>query len=335
MKWQDLPPYLLYPPLIPYITWLCVKHRMSFSSITKANPLFPYGGLPFAPKHKMFCHFDNILPWTLIEQKESHESKIEKVRDFAKKHKYPLILKPNTGHRGIDVHLAKDEKELGKLLKGQKWDYILQEYCDWPEEFGVFYMRLPNEKKGKIISMTRKVIPIITGDGVYTFQELVEESVIENKQAILERHSDKLEWVIPKGERFRTLVQAAHSRGCMFYKADEYKTSKLLESVDKICNMDGFHFGRLDVKAKSGDDLKKGKFKIIEINGCTSEFIHVYDNSLSYLEGMRDFRREWRLLFKTAAANRHHSKEDMSLRQFIKHYIAFFSQTKKVIGKPW
>jgi len=286
MKWQDLPPHKLYPRLIPHVLKLCIKYRAPISIITKSNPAFPYGGLPFAPKDKMSEPFSGILPYVVVKKSWTSTKKLNVAKKFAKK--FPLIAKPNAGHRGIDVRLISDKKELETLVSSQKWDYMLQEFCDFDYEFGVFYCRMPDEDKGKIISLTKKIIPVLVGNGKDSIRKLVNKSKIENKSVLLERHADKLDMILPKGKKFKTLVMAAHSRGAMFYDAMDLVTNKLVKKINKVCDVPGFYFGRLDVKAKSIEEFKKGNFKIIEVNGATSEFIHVYDNKFTLKQGIAD-----------------------------------------------
>ena len=100
-----------------------------------------------------------MLPSIIVPK--SATNKQTKMDDFIKKHAFPIIVKPDVAHRGIDVHLVKNKKSLLTFLKQQKWDYLLQKYDNSPMEFGVFYVRYPNEKKGRIVSMTEKQIPEI------------------------------------------------------------------------------------------------------------------------------------------------------------------------------
>lgn len=335
MKWQDLPPIVLYPALIPHVIKLCIKYRAPLSIIAKSNPLFPHGGLPFAPKNRMCAPFKWVLPYALILANLSFKQKLNLTRQFVATTKYPVIVKPNTGHRGIDVRLVKGEKELISILKKQQWDYLLQEYCDYDYEFGVFYCRKPNEKKGSIISLTQKIIPILKGDGRTSLKELILRSNIENKKAILAKHAERLSLVLPRGQRLKTLVTASHCQGAMFFDAKKHITQELIDKIDELCNIDGFYFGRLDVKAKSLEEFKKGNFRIIEVNGATSESIHVYDNTYTFADGIRDLKKQWDLLFEISHQNRARKENSMTMREFMHKYITFFHTTKKVTGKPW
>ncbi|RMD57543.1 hypothetical protein D6825_03720, partial [Candidatus Woesearchaeota archaeon] len=176
MSWQDRSPLLIYPLLIPHIASLCIRYKTTPAIIAKANPLFPFGGLPFASKHQMIKNFKKVIPYTIIRASSPEYKRLSRARRFASKYKYPIILKPDTGHRGVDIRLLKNQKELDSAILDQRWDYIIQEYNDYPEEFGIFYYREPGMRAGKIISITRKEIPILEGDGKRTIKEIIENS---------------------------------------------------------------------------------------------------------------------------------------------------------------
>lgn len=338
MSWQSLPPIFLYPMLIPHVFKLCIKYKTSISIIAKSNPAFPYGGLPFASKKEIFDifkHKKSFLPYELIKHNIELKQKIKLANDFIAKVNYPIIAKPDTSHRGIDVNLINTNDELLELLRKQKWDYILQEYCDHDYEFGIFYYRLPKDKKGNIISLSSKKIPIISGNGIDTLKTLILNSEIDNKNTILAKFSTKLDFILPKDESLKTLVCASHAQGAIFDDAKEHITQNLIDKMDEICNVNGFYFGRLDVRAKSLDALKQGDFRIIEINGATSEFIHIYDKAYSFKEGLSELKKQWDLLFKISNENRNILENNLSFFEFLNKYIKFFLLTKNVTGKLW
>lgn len=338
MNWQNLPPALLYPMLIPHVIKLCFKYKASIAIITNSNPVFPYGGLPFASKKVMFDVFKakkEFLPYELISVKDDLGKKLSLAEKFIEKTNYPVIVKPDTSHRGIDVNLIKNREELIELLKKQKWDYILQEYCDYDYEFGIFYCRIPEDKKGSIVSLSAKKIPILYGDGVSSLKTLILNSDIDNKAPLLEKFSEELNMVLNKEESFKTLVCASHAQGAIFTDIQEHLTTELLAKTDEICNVKGFYFGRLDVRAKNLEALKRGEFRIIEINGATSEFIHIYDKKYTFKDGLEELKRQWELLFEISAKNRNNKDNNLSIFKFFSEYLNFFLLTKKVTGKLW
>lgn len=338
MNWQSLPPIFLYPLLIPHVLKLCLKYKTSISIITKSNPVFPYGGLPFASKKMIFDVFKDkksFLPYELVKYNLNLAQKTQMAKDFIAKVSYPIIAKPDTSHRGIDVNLINNENELLELLKNQKWDYILQEYCDYDYEFGIFYYRFPKEKKGNIISLSSKKIPIIRGNGKDNLKTLILNSEIDNKKTILAKFSKKLDFVLPNKESLKTLVCASHAQGAIFDDAKNHITQNLIDKTDEICNVNGFYFGRLDVRSKSIEALKNGDFRIIEINGATSEFIHIYDKNYSFREGFSELKKQWSLLFEISNENRNIDINNLSFFEFLTKYIEFFLLTKNVTGKLW
>ncbi len=335
MKWQNLPPYILYPLLIPHIIKLCFKYRTTPAVITKSNPVFPYGGLPFTSKKMMFSHFTHVLPYCFIKTKMDFYHKKKIAKKFIEQYGLPVIAKPDKGHRGVDVRLLKSKEDVYSLLKLQKWDYLLQEYCGYDNEFGIFYVRHPSRKTGEIISITQKIIPILKGDGQRSVRELIDESNIENKKAIVKILQNKLSVILPEGQKIKTLVTASHCQGAMFKEAMHLLTPALLNKTREILDhVKGFHFGRLDVKSKSIKDFQNGNYDILEVNGATSELIHVYDNAFSFKNGLEDLKKQWSILFEISNCNRNKIGQ-MSFINFIKKYVEFFIETKKVTGRLW
>ncbi len=338
MTWQNLPPHKLYPQLIPHVLKLCLKYKVPISIIVNSNKAFPYGGLPFASKKSMFDVFvnsDEFLKYDIITTKMNLAEKLEIANKIVKKDNFPIIIKPDSSHRGIDVKLVKDSEELENILINQKWDYIIQEYCNYEYEFGIFYCRLPDKNRGEIVSLSAKYIPIIIGDGVKNIKTLILESNAENKEVILKSLSHKLNDVLEKNERFLTIVCASHAQGAIFKDAKNLITNQLIEKIDQISNIEGFNFGRFDVKADSINNLQKGIFKIIEINGATSEFINIYDSNYTLKQGINELKKQWDLLFEISYKNSLKDKIDLSMYDFIRKYIDFFYLTKKVTGRFW
>lgn len=334
MTSHDLSPLLRYPLLVPHIAYLCIKYRMLPSDIIHANPALPQGGLPFSPKDEILDRFSGALPYTVVRTREPLKERVKRGIEFAEKHGWPCIVKPNSGHRGIDIHLSADADEMENILKRQTWDYQLQKYCPYTHEFGVFYCRMPGDDRGSIVSLTQKVIPVITGDGSADVEALIDRGDIVNKKAVKEAMSARLHEIPSAGENIVTLVGASHSRGSIFLDASHLETQALAEKVHEFCSVDGFYFGRLDVRAESVEAFQAGRFEVIEVNGATSEMIHVYDNRISFSEGLRILKRQWSLLFKIASRCRDASRRIPFLR-FLWMYRSFYLSTKQAIGKLW
>ena len=95
------------------------------------------------------------------------------------------------------------------------------------------------------------------------------------------------------------------------------------ESFDAISRgIDGFYFGRYDVKAESLQDLEAGKIKIIELNGMGSLPTHIYDPE-------NDMRNAYKELFRHRKIAYDISKKNKALG------IPFtsFKEIRKIIKK--
>ncbi len=98
----------------------------------------------------------------------------EEILYTIKKHNlgFPLIFKPDIGERGFMVERINSEDDIDKYLLKMKFDFIIQELIDLPLEYGIFYMRFPNQEKGVVTSIVMKEMLSVTGNGKSTLQEL-------------------------------------------------------------------------------------------------------------------------------------------------------------------
>jgi hypothetical protein len=82
---------------------------------------------------------------------------------------------------------------------------------------------------------------------------------------------------------------------------------------------EGFYFGRFDVRAPSVEAFKAGQaFKVIELNGVTSEATHIYDPRNSLFDAYKVLFAQWRLAFEIGAANRRRGAPPTRLRALVK-----------------
>jgi hypothetical protein len=218
----------------------------------------------------------------------------------------PIVLKPDVGERGLGVAIARSEAELEKYLESARGDTIVQEYIDGLE-FGVFYHRFADEPAGRILSITDKRFPHVTGDGRSTVEELIlrDDRAVCLAATYLRRLRRPASDVPAAGERVPLAELGSHCRGAIFLDGARLKTPALEAAVDRIARSHpGFFFGRFDVRACSVQAFQEGEFKVIELNGVTSEATHIYDPAVSLREAYRVMFSQWRLAFETGARNR-------------------------------
>jgi membrane protein DedA with SNARE-associated domain len=312
-NWEFWPLPVFYTPLVLYILGLAIKHR-SLTIFTAANPAIPAGGFKgesknaiyeglkksvaaagYVPKHVLLC---DVLP---------ANEKVERAWSFMDRHdlSFPVVLKPDAGERGREVKILGSLAELENAIAGTKGDTILQEFVPG-DEVSVFYFRYPNEPQGSIFSITEKRFPVLVGDGVSTIGDLIlnDSRTVCLAEKYFEQNSEQLGNIPVSGEPVEIANIGTHSRGAVFLDGGRFKTDALEKKIDEICRgYNGFYFGRFDIRASSTDDLQKGSFKIIELNGVTSESTNIYDPRYLLIDAYRILFRQWQIAFKIGAAN--------------------------------
>jgi hypothetical protein len=221
---------------------------------------------------------------------------------------FPVVLKPDAGERGSGVAVVRSDGAMEDYLRAAaKTDVIIQEHIAGLE-FGVFYFRYPESERGEIFSITRKLFPSVTGDGESTLEHLI---LIDNRAVCMARtylgsKRDRL-WDVPvKGESVQLIEIGTHCLGSIFLDGIEIKTAEMERAIDDLAKgFEGFYFGRFDIRTPSLTDFQQGKnFKVIELNGVTSEATSIYDPKNSLFAAYRVLFDQWRIAFEIGAQNR-------------------------------
>ena len=314
-EWEFWPMWVFYPPVGAYLLVLAIKHR-SLTLFTLANPGIPQGGLALESKSEILSSFgpgtaegdDPIARFVLVDAGAA-EGRFETVREFMKENAlgFPLVLKPDIGERGQGVAIVKSEREARSYLEDCEHPVIGQEFVPGLE-FGVFYVRRPGDARGELLSITEKVLPTVTGDGERTLEELIldDPRAVKMAKFFLDQWAYHLGEIPSKGEVIRLTELGTHCRGAVFRDGRSHATDALLEAIESLSRrFDGFYFGRYDLRVPSVADLEAGRnFKVLELNGVTSESTHIYEPGRSLFAAYRDLFRQWRFAFEIGAANR-------------------------------
>ena len=308
-RWEFWPPWAAYAPVAAYVLGRAVKHR-SLTLFTAANPAIPAAGVIGESKIDILRRLGghNVAHSVFVEGRLPVDDKIARVDAFlaAEGLSLPLVLKPNQGQRGSGVVVARTRRELEARLHAVRVDTIVQEYVPGIE-FGIFYVRRPSETRGYILSMTEKRLPLVTGNGRSTLEELIlsDPDTIGMARFHLGQHAARLDEVPASGEVVSLGDCGSHCRGARFFDAHALMTPQLEDAIDVIAaRFDGFHFGRFDLRVPSVDALRRGDgITILELNGVTSEATHIYDPRVSLADAYRALFTQWRLAFEIGAEN--------------------------------
>jgi pimeloyl-ACP methyl ester carboxylesterase len=312
-RWEFWPPWIFYPPVLAYVAYLMAKHR-NMTVFTAANPAILAGGFIGESKFDILQGLSGtgeyVARSSLLDGTLSTAHKIRAVRRFMLDEglTFPIVLKPNYGQRGSGVVVVRSGDALETCIRQSSVDTIVQEYVDGAE-FGVFYYRYPCDPHGRIFSVTEKKLPAVVGDGQRTLEQLIlhDERAICAARLYCDRHRDKLAVVPAEGEAFPLVELGTHCRGAMFLDGGWVLTPELEERFDAISRgFDGFYFGRFDVRVHGGIDAFRAGlgFKIIELNGVTSEATHIYHPGTPLMMAYRVLMRQWRIAFDIGAENR-------------------------------
>ncbi len=336
-QWEHWPISAFYLPLLPFFLWRSLKAGHPFF-FTVTNPSILYSGVGTESKFQTLSLLpERLKPESLLIKKNSDPKKVLKLLKTGN-FSYPVIAKPDIGFRGYLVKKIDTEQKLLSYLSHVDEDIIVQEFIPYEKEFGIFYHRIPGEKKGKITSVTIKKFIKIKGDGIRTVAQLIaaDERAFLYTDLFTIIHQNRLETILPKNKELTLSVIGNHSKGTQFINGNYLIDERLEKLVDDICKkIDGWYYGRLDIKYQSYEELLEGKsFKILEINGIISEPTHIYDASFegaTYLKALSSINKHWSIMAKIA--RKLHQDEKIAypgVVPYLKNIFWLRSHTKKL-----
>jgi hypothetical protein len=247
---------------------------------------------------------------------------------------FPVVVKPDIGWQGYGVRLVEDSNHLRQYISSfpHNEKLLLQRPVLYDGEAGIFYYRIPGEKRGRILSLTLRYFPFVLGDGISPLRELIQSNprskLKENYyMGKTTRHLgfDKqfLDHIPGDREIVRLSFIGSIRVGGLYRNASDLITPELTRRFDEIAqSIPEFYFGRFDVRFESTELLKAGRgFSIIEINGAGSEAINAWDPEVPIIDLYRELFKSQSLLFKIADMNRSRGFKPDSFREFIKAAI--------------
>jgi hypothetical protein len=297
-----------------------IKHR-SLALFTAANPGIPSGGFVGESKSAILANLDRVPDFILVPKALPETMRIRAARDFmaGRRLSFPIVFKPDVGERGTGVAIVRSDRELASYLAFATGDTIVQKYVAGME-FGIFYYRLPGQSEGRIFSITEKSFPAVVGDGSSTITELVlrDDRAVCLASLYLGRLKRSADDVPAAGESVPLTELGSHCRGAVFLNGATLETAALRSAVDAAARrFSGFYIGRFDVRSESVEQLQRGRFEVLELNGVSAEATHIYDPSVTVLEAYRALFRQWRIAFEIGARNRDLGHQPMLMRDFI------------------
>jgi len=332
-RWEFWPMPVFYLPIVMYIIFLAIRFRgLSFLAV---NPGLPMSGLIGERKGDILSQLKGsefLAQFTKIDSDINLVDKMNIAKKFMQDHflSFPIVLKPDFGQRGEGVEVIRDQASMQSYLENSSGDTLIQEHIEG-DEFGVFYMCFPGEDTRKIFSITEKTFPILIGDGVSNIETLLLENDRTHYMAeyLLDMHAERLENVLEVNEKFKVVEIGSHCRGSVFLDANHLISQDLLESMSSISKqIEGFYFGRYDIRAKDSQALIEGRdYKVLEVNGVTSESTNVYDPKNSVFTAYKILFSQWRAAFEIGNQNINRGTARVTILDLLSH-------VKSVYGLP-
>lgn len=329
--WEFLPWWLANVPVYGFWLWFAARsrHLVFFSNV---NPSIPLGGAMGESKHDILRLLGpEILPKTVFVPGGQAFETVERAIAEAGID-FPLIAKPDVGERGFLVKKISSAEALKEYLLRYSVDFILQEFLAHPMEMTVLYHRFPDSRRFGITSVCIKEFLSVTGDGSSSVRRLMQKNVRAELQVQrFELESPEMLDSIPdKGETLLIEPIGNHCRGTKFLNGNHLIDRALLDAFEPVClQLPGVLYGRFDLKCESLEALKRGEFKVMELNGVFGEPAHVYDPAFGMWRAYRDFYRHWRLLFDLSRAQLRRGvfpTRHAEALQFVRRYFRYKKQ---------
>ncbi|MCA9298031.1 MAG: hypothetical protein KDA28_03135, partial [Phycisphaerales bacterium] len=294
-----------YLPLAVWLPILAIRHRGAFVW-TAANPGISHGGgVVGESKASILSLLDHprLLPWVEIP---AGPPASERARDAASRMTFgfPAIVKPDSGQRGFAVRRVSSVEDLERYLTTMTNAALVQKYHPGPDEVGIMWIRGVG-----IFSITKKVLPVLEGDGRHTIEALLfrDRRRLVQAHVFLERLGARA-FERPSGAV--ALGDAAnHVQGARFHDGAEL-VEMFAPLIDEVMrDRDSLDIGRFDVRYRTIDDAG-----IIEFNGTTSESTNIYDAEKHVIWAWGVLLRHWSHLYRLGAERRAQGVQPMTAR---------------------
>ncbi len=303
-NWELWPFNLIYAPLGPLWLWYAIRARC-FWFFTPTDPTLTFAGFEGEGKKEMYA----LLPEGSYPKTIYIDPKLpfEEVKNLIAQNgfTYPLCVKPESGLKGLLFRKVDSEEKLQSYHERVPVEYIVQELVEAPVEVSVFYYRYPNQQSGTISGFIQKEMMHVFGDGKGTLWQLIlhHPKAKHRLEEMRIKHEKHLNAVIPKGEKYILTHAANLNRGARFMNLKELIDDRMKEIFDPLSHRCSFYYGRYDIKCNSIEELKKGRFLILEFNGTGAEPNHVYNAGYSWFKALSVFAHHWKVMYEIGKYN--------------------------------
>jgi hypothetical protein len=314
-RWEFRPWWAVYAPHIPHVARLSFRYG-GFGLPLIANAFAPLALLAGESKHEILERLPpDTRPATALIPAGAPSSRHAQLDALLAQPEFalPVILKPDRACRGQGLRLARTREQAHVALDVHIGATILQSYHPGPFEVGVLYARRPGASRGRILGITGKEFPLVTGDGRSTLNQLItaHPRLAIQHARFAQRLGPRMSEIPAQGQPVRLAISGNHCQGTCFRDHSHLATPALRHTLDRIADhlvtdcRPGLGFGRFDLRYASPDDLAQGRnLCVIEINGISSEATHAYDPALTPEQSHRRIAHGLTTLYRIGALNK-------------------------------
>ena len=154
-NWELWPFAVIYFPISFVWVWYMIRSRAVWF-FTPSNPTISFGGFEGEGKKEMYDQLpSHLVPRTIYVM---HDWPVDEVKNRIAEagFRFPFIVKPDVGMKGILFRKIETEDQLVKYHERIPVEYIVQDLIDLPVEVSVFYYRHPSQKKGTVAALSTK-----------------------------------------------------------------------------------------------------------------------------------------------------------------------------------
>lgn len=302
--WELWPFALRYAPIGPLWLWYAAKSK-TFWWFSAANPTITFAGFDGEDKREMYGQLPAELYPKTIYIKPS--SSFEEVKAMVEENGfvYPFCVKPDVGLKGLLFRKVDNEEKLRLYHQKMPVDYLVQELVEAPLEVSVFYYRHPAKERGVISGFIQKEMMHVFGDGEQTLLELILQhpKAKHRLEEMRIKHEAMLNKILPAGVKYILTYAANLNHGATFTNLASQIDDTLSSIFDPLSHHCRWNYGRYDIKCNSVEELKEGKFVILEFNGAGAEPNHVYNAGYSWPAALKVFAHHWKMLYQISEYN--------------------------------
>lgn len=333
--WEYWPFQIVYVPIYFLWVYFALKARTIFF-FNACNPTMKNGGFIMDSKKEIYDLIpQNYYPKTeFIIEKLDFDVVLKLLNNS--EIKIPFIAKPDIGLRGSAVKKINSIDELFAYHCKANFDYLVQSFIPYEHEVGIFYVRFPNEKKGKITGIVSKEFLIVEGNGSSNIEDLI----VQNPRYALQlvnlkaEYGERLKEILPTGEKLNLVPYGNHARGAKFVDSSFLISEKLTNVIDEMClQIPEFYFGRMDLMYNNWKELEEGKnFSIVELNGAASEPTHIYDPKHSIFFAWKVLAQHITYMYKISVVNYKRGFQYLSHKEGMIQYRLHLEQNNKIVN---